>query len=82
MVKGAVRFAQALHALVPEAFAAADRTHGSGVRHTRLLPSPWAAQQCGAKQVFLKLENEQVTGSFKPRGAVNKVHETNLLRAP
>jgi len=63
----------ALHALVPEAFAAADRTHGSGVRHTRLLPSPWAAQQCGAKQVFLKLENEQVTGSFKPRGAVNKI---------
>lgn len=67
---------------MPEAFAAADRIHGNGVRHTRLLPSPWVAQQCGAEQVFLKLENEQVTGSFKPRGAVNKVHEFNMLNRP
>lgn len=72
---------QALHALVPEAFAAADRIAGSGVLHTRLLPSSWAAQQSRAAQVLLKLENQQVTGSFKPRGAVNKVGAVTIFTA-
>ena len=56
-----------------ETWAASDRLHGSGVRRTRLLPSPWLAETAGAAQMLLKLENEQATGSFKTRGAVNKV---------
>jgi threonine dehydratase len=43
------------------------------IRRTPLDESPLLASQAGARRVFLKLESEQVTGSFKARGAVNKV---------
>ncbi len=46
---------------------------GAGVRQTPLVPSPWLARHAGTDQMLLKLENQQVTGSFKARGAVNKV---------
>lgn len=39
---------------------------------TRLLRSPILEQTTGANSVHLKLECEQVTGSFKFRGALNK----------
>lgn len=42
------------------------------VRETPLLASPWLSS-VGNCQTFLKLESEQHTGSFKVRGAVNKV---------
>ena len=42
------------------------------VRETPLEYSPYFSEQCGAN-VYLKLENQQLTGSFKLRGAVNKL---------
>lgn len=42
------------------------------VIHTRLLRSAPLSQLAGG-DVFLKLENEQVTGSFKIRGAMNAI---------
>ena len=42
------------------------------VGRTPLMEAPWLSQLTGA-QVFFKLENLQVTGSFKIRGATNKL---------
>jgi threonine dehydratase len=42
------------------------------VRETALDPSPYLSSLSGA-DVYLKLENQQITGSFKLRGAMNKV---------
>ncbi len=42
------------------------------VRETPLEFSPYLSALCKAN-VYLKLENQQVTGSFKARGALNKV---------
>lgn len=50
---------------------AAHRIAGS-VRYTSVAPSPTISELCGA-DVVLKLENLQVTGSFKERGACNKL---------
>ncbi len=41
------------------------------IRNTPLEFSPYLSDLCGAK-VYLKLESEQLTGSFKIRGAFNK----------
>jgi threonine dehydratase len=49
---------------------------GELVRETPLEFSTWLSDICGG-QVWLKLENQQLTGSFKARGALNK-----LLRLP
>lgn len=49
------------------------REHLSGVaRHTPVMPSGTLSARCGA-EVWLKLENRQKTGSFKLRGAFNKI---------
>lgn len=58
-----------------EVWAAADRVQGGGIRATALLPSPWLAQRCRAARMLLKLENQQATGSFKARSAVNKARK-------
>lgn len=42
------------------------------IRHTPCEPSAWLSELTGA-DVHLKLENFQVTGSFKARGASNKL---------
>lgn len=42
------------------------------VRRTPIESSPWLDAVTGA-EVFFKLENHQVTGSFKARGAVNRI---------
>lgn len=42
------------------------------IRQTPLLYSPWLSEQTGGA-VWLKLENQQPTGSFKVRGALNKI---------
>ena len=39
---------------------------------TPLLYSPFLSEECSC-EVYLKLESEQVTGSFKIRGALNKL---------
>ncbi len=41
-------------------------------RRTPLIPAPWLTEQAG-RPVYLKLENLQETGSFKIRGAANKL---------
>lgn len=57
------------------------------IRETPLEYSPYLSQS-GSCEVFLKLENTQLTGSFKVRGALNKLlslskkeKETNLITA-
>jgi threonine dehydratase len=40
--------------------------------HTPLLPSPYLSQKCGVP-ILLKCENLQPTGSFKIRGAANRL---------
>jgi len=60
---------------VSEVWEAADRVQGGGIRATALLPSPWLAQRCRAARMLFKLENQQATGSFKARGAVNKARK-------
>src|SRR4051812_7033685 len=52
--------------------AAAERIRGQVVR-TPLVRSPRLATLTGAKSIHLKLENQQFTGSFKDRGALNKL---------
>jgi len=42
------------------------------IRRTPLEPSLWLGQQAGC-EVYLKLENLQITSSFKYRGALNKI---------
>jgi threonine dehydratase len=51
---------------------AAGRIQGQVVR-TPLVRSPRLAALSGARSVHLKLENQQFTGSFKDRGALNKL---------
>ena len=47
------------------------------VRTTPCESSTWLSDQTGA-EVFLKLENFQVTGSFKARGASNKLQQLSV----
>jgi hypothetical protein len=54
------------------ASAAAAARLRSHVRRTPLERSPWLSA-AGGCDAYLKLESEQVTGSFKARGAVNKL---------
>lgn len=63
------------HPLVHEAWAAMDHIYGVGVLETALEASPWlhAAMRSSGGSVHLKLENRQVTGSFKARGAAHKL---------
>jgi threonine dehydratase len=51
---------------------AAAKTIEGAVIRTPLVPAPRLSQQLGA-EIFLKLENLQITGSFKDRGAFNKL---------
>ena len=48
------------------------------ITRTTLVHQPFFSGECGA-EVYLKLENLQQTGSFKIRGASNKI--ANLLAA-
>jgi threonine dehydratase len=51
---------------------AAERRIRPHVRETPLIESPGLSAQSGAR-IWLKLENLQITGSFKLRGALSKV---------
>ncbi|GMR24014.1 MAG: threonine/serine dehydratase [Acidobacteriota bacterium] len=51
---------------------AAEATIRPYVRETPLEHSPFLSELGGA-DVYLKLENQQLTGSFKLRGAINKI---------
>ena len=52
--------------------AAADRLRGR-IRHTPTIRVELAREPLGADDVWLKLESLQVTGSFKARGATNRL---------
>ena len=58
--------------LVADVLAARRRLSGVAL-HTPLEPSAALAEESGAAEVRLKLESAQSTGSFKIRGASNKV---------
>ena len=57
---------------IAEAARAAATRIERTVTRTPLLPSPALSEQCGG-EVYLKLENRQRTGSFKLRGATNRL---------
>jgi threonine dehydratase len=59
-------------ARLPADISLAANRIGAHIRQTPLEFSPWFSEATGA-QVWLKLENLQVTGSFKLRGAFNKL---------
>jgi threonine dehydratase len=53
-------------------FYAVRRRIGKHIRKTPLARSPYLSDLCGG-EVWLKLENQQLTSSFKIRGALNKL---------
>ena len=55
-----------------EAIESAHQAIGGYIRQTPAEYSPYLSEVTGA-EVFLKLENFQVTGSFKARGAMHKL---------
>ena len=57
-----------VHQWVVDAYA----TIKSFIRETPLEYSPYLSEECECN-VYLKLENQQVTGSFKARGALNMI---------
>jgi threonine dehydratase len=57
--------------IVAEVLAAEERIRPH-IRETPLEPSPWLSALSDA-EVLLKLESQQITGSFKLRGAMSKV---------
>ncbi len=63
---------------IADIYAAKDRIYSARnnenecISQTRLLFSHALSELCGIK-IYLKLENEQVMGSFKKRGALNKL---------
>jgi threonine dehydratase len=61
--------------VTPEAILRARAAIGDVVRHTPVLPSATLTERgsVGGRGVFLKAENLQRTGSFKVRGALNKL---------
>ena len=52
---------------------AARRLISGRIHRTPLVTSRTLGEICGNTRMFLKMENFQRTGSFKPRGALNKV---------
>src|SRR4051812_49739025 len=60
------------HAVEPADIARARAAVADVARHTPVLPSLTLSERAGA-QVVLKAENLQRTGSFKLRGALNKL---------
>lgn len=60
------------HIDIAEAIRQAEQRIRPHIRETYLIPSPFFSEASGA-DVYLKLENLQHTGSFKVRGALNKI---------
>ena len=54
----------------------ARKTIASTIHPTPLIPSASLSQICNAP-IFLKLEHQQLTGSFKLRGATNAILNLN-----
>src|SRR5882724_13070304 len=60
---------------------AAAATIAGQVVRTPAVPAPRLTEATGAKSVVLKLENLQYTGSFKDRGAYNKLKSLTAAEA-
>jgi len=60
--------------------AAAETIRGQVVR-TPAVDAPRIAETIGARRILLKLENQQFTGSFKDRGALNKLKSLTAAEA-
>jgi threonine dehydratase len=60
---------------------AAAATIAGQVVRTPAVPAPRLAEATGAESVVLKLENLQYTGSFKDRGAFNKLKSLTPMEA-
>jgi threonine dehydratase len=61
-----------MESIVRDETLAAEKRIRPYIRETPVEPSPFL-NRLGNAQVFLKLENFQITGSFKLRGAINKL---------
>jgi threonine dehydratase len=59
---------------------AAHRLSDSGLVRTPVVHSPWLSSITGA-DVWLKLENQQLEGSFKTRGALHALMRAGVSRA-
>ena len=59
---------------------AAHRLSDSGLVRTPVVPSPWLSAITGA-DVWLKLENQQLEGSFKTRGALHALMQAGVTQA-
>ena len=59
---------------------AAHRLSDSGLVRTPMVRSPWLSEITGAG-VWLKLENQQLEGSFKTRGALHALMQAGIQRA-
>jgi threonine dehydratase len=59
---------------------AAHRLSDSGLVRTPLVHSPWLSSISGG-DVWLKLENQQLEGSFKTRGALHALMQAGVPRA-
>jgi threonine dehydratase len=55
-----------------ERIQAAARNIGNSVKKSQLVYSAALSRLCG-NEIYLKLENSQMTGSFKERGALNRI---------
>ena len=76
-----------MHDIAKESWSAMSRIYGSGIIETPLQKAPWLLDEAEAEyvalksadpaehstSVYLKLESRQITGSFKARGATNKI---------
>ncbi|MBX7146172.1 MAG: threonine ammonia-lyase [Alphaproteobacteria bacterium] len=51
----------------------AEALIGNKIVKTPVIASPILSQLTGTAEIFIKLENQQYTGSFKDRGALNKL---------
>lgn len=61
------------NSIVSETWSAAQHIYGLGIIETPLTQSPWLQEASSASSVSLKLETQQITGSFKARGAAHKI---------
>ena len=69
------RSSKSVHPIVRETWAAMEDIYGLGILETPLEPSAWLRSFTRGSDgsVHLKMENRQVTGSFKARGAAHKL---------
>lgn len=68
---------ESLHSVVLESWEAMARIYGLGAIETPLERAPWLLEAAeldpSSTNVLLKLETQQLTGSFKARGAIHKL---------